>query len=127
HDRMVMGLLRAIADTVIVGAGTVRDVSRDHRWTAAYIYPPLAEAYQALRIGMGKSDPPLTVIVTTRGEIDPDLAVFQSGDAPVLIVTTEDGARRIGDLGLPPSVRLAIARHAGRLQAREILDVVRRV
>jgi len=126
HDRMVMGLLRAIADTVIVGAGTVRDVSRDHRWTPAYIYPPLADAYQALRISMGRPDPPLTVIVTTRGEIDPDLAVFQSGDAPVLLVTTADGAQRLGARGLPPSVRIATTRPAGRLQAQEILDAIHR-
>ena len=126
HDRMVMGLLRAIADAVIVGAGTVRNVSRDHRWTAAYIYPPLAYAYQALRIDMGKPDPPLTVVVTARGEIDLDLAVFQSGDAPVLLVTTANGAQRLGDRGLPPWVRLATARPAGRLHAQEILDVVRR-
>ncbi|HEY8284855.1 MAG TPA: dihydrofolate reductase family protein [Chloroflexota bacterium] len=127
HDRMVMGLLRAVADAVIVGAGTVRDVSRDHRWTAAYIYPPLADEYQKLRISMGRPDPPLTVIVTASGDIDRDLAVFQSGEAPVLIVTTEEGARRIGDRGLPASVRLATARSAGRLHAQEILDAVRRV
>src|SRR5947209_18248809 len=40
HDRMVMGLLRAIDDAAIVGAGTVRSVPH-HRWTAAYIYPQL--------------------------------------------------------------------------------------
>jgi riboflavin biosynthesis pyrimidine reductase len=126
HDRMVMGLLRAIADAVIVGAGTLRAVAT-HRWTPAYIYPPLEDGYQALRIGLGKPDPPLNVIVTARGEIDRDLPVFQSGEAPVLIVTTTDGARRIGDRGLPPPVRLATVQRAGRLHAHEILDAVRRV
>src|SRR5512134_59759 len=32
HDRMVMGLLRSVADAVIVGAGTLRSVPR-HLWT----------------------------------------------------------------------------------------------
>src|SRR5438093_7464578 len=35
-DRMVMGLLRTVADTVIIGAGTLRSVP-DHLWTADYI------------------------------------------------------------------------------------------
>ncbi|HLY77609.1 MAG TPA: hypothetical protein VKT21_06965, partial [Thermoplasmata archaeon] len=39
HDRLLMGLLRAAADVVIVGAGTLRAVPR-HRWTAQHIYPP---------------------------------------------------------------------------------------
>ena len=45
HDRAVMGLLRAMADAVIVGAGTLRSVPR-HLWTAQYIY--LAE-HQVIR------------------------------------------------------------------------------
>ncbi|MGH9196225.1 MAG: dihydrofolate reductase family protein, partial [Acidimicrobiia bacterium] len=32
HDRMIMGLLRSLADAVIVGAGTLRSVPR-HIWT----------------------------------------------------------------------------------------------
>src|SRR5262245_43143433 len=44
HDRMVMGLLRAAADVVIVGAGTFRE-SSSRRWTADTAYPSLAGAY----------------------------------------------------------------------------------
>src|SRR3712207_3405638 len=47
HDRMVMGLLRAVADSVIVGAGTLRAVPQ-HLWTAEYIYPALTDAYRQL-------------------------------------------------------------------------------
>src|SRR5947209_19137877 len=53
HDQMVMGLLRAVADAVIVGAGTLRSVPQ-HRWTAQYIYPSQADAYQQLRTSLGK-------------------------------------------------------------------------
>src|SRR5947209_17868518 len=52
QDRIVMGLLRAIADVVIVGAGTLR-AEPNHRWTAQYIYPSLAEAYSLLRTSLG--------------------------------------------------------------------------
>jgi hypothetical protein len=119
HDRMVMGLLRAAADAVIVGAGTLRAVPR-HRWTAAYICPALAAAYQTLRAALGKPDPPLNVIITARGAIDLDLPVFQSGEVPVLIVTTVRGAQRIGQQELPPSVQLADVQSAGPLSAGSI-------
>ena len=37
-DRFVMGLLRACADAVVVGAGTFRKTP-NHLWTAEHIYP----------------------------------------------------------------------------------------
>lgn len=126
HDRMVMGLLRALADAVIVGAGTLRAVPQ-HRWTPTYVYPALAAEYQALRATLGKPEPPLNVIVTAQGALDLTLPVFQSGDVPVLIVTTADGAHRLPARGLPPSVQVADVQTSGRLSAEEILSAVRRV
>src|SRR5947209_10662305 len=124
HDQMVMGLLRAIADAVIVGAGTLRSVPQ-HRWTAQYIYPPLAEAYQQLRTSLGKSAPPLNVIVTARGEVSLDLPVFRSGEVPVLLVTTAQGAERIRAQRLAPSVQLSAVQSTGWLSARAMLGAVR--
>jgi riboflavin biosynthesis pyrimidine reductase len=126
HDRMVMGLLRAAADVVLVGAGTLRSVS-DHVWTARYIYPALADAYQSMRSALVKTGPPLNVIVTARGELDPNLRVFQSGEVPVLIVTNTQGFRRIRRLGIPQSVEVVAVQNADRLSARSILDAVGRV
>src|SRR5258708_30891776 len=51
HDQMVMGLLRAMADAVIVGAGTPPSAPQ-HRWAAQDIYPPLADAYQPVRTSL---------------------------------------------------------------------------
>jgi riboflavin biosynthesis pyrimidine reductase len=124
HDRMVMGLLRAVADAVIVGAGTVRATLPRHLWTAGYIFPPLADAYQQLRIALGKPEPPPTVVVTSSGDIEPDRQVFQSGAAPILILTTAEGAQRLGGHGLPPSVQFAAVEAAGQLSARSILEAV---
>ena len=126
HDRMVMGLLRAVADAVIVGAGTLRSVPQ-HRWTAQYIYPALAGAYQEFRTIMGKSEPPLNVVVTARGELNLALPVFQSGEVAVLIVTTTHGAERIRQQRLPPSVQVSEVQSAGGLSARAILEAVSRV
>jgi len=126
HDRMVMGLLRAIADVVIVGAGTLRAVPR-HLWTAEHAYPPLADAYRLLRTGLGRSGPPLNVIVTARGEIDLGLRVFQSGKVPVLILTTVQGSDRIREHRLPQSVQIAAVDSADSLSAQAILGAVGRV
>src|SRR5260221_1345415 len=119
HDQMVMGLLRAIADAVIVGAGTLRSVPQ-HRWTAQYIYPPLADAYQQLRTSLAKPAPPLNCIVTARGEVEINLPMFQSGEVPVLLVTTAQGAERIPTQRLPPSMQLLSVKTAGSLSARAI-------
>lgn len=126
HDRMVMGLLRAIADAVIVGAGTLRSVPQ-HLWTAQDIYSPLSDVYQQLRTTLGKTEPPLNVIVTARAEVDLNLPVFQSGEVPVLIVTTTHGAERIRAQHLPPSVQLSAIHGAGSLSARAVLEAVKRV
>lgn len=125
-DRMVMGLLRAIADAVIVGAGTLRSAPR-HRWTAQHIYPALSAAYQQLRNNLGKPAPPLNVIVSARGNISLDLPVFQSGEVPVLIVTTPAGEQRIRAQHLPESVQLLSVpgvSDTGSLNARAILEAV---
>lgn len=126
HDRFVMGLLRVVADTVIVGAGTLRSVP-DHLWTAEYIYPDLADLYKEARRRLGKPEPPWNVIVTASGELDLGLPVFQSGLVPVLIVTTTQGANQIREHKLPPHVQIAAVQHAGRLSANAILDEVLRV
>lgn len=123
HDRMVMGLLRAFADAVVVGAGTLRSVPA-HLWTADYACPMFAEAYDALRASLGKSGPPLNVIVTARGDIDPAAPVFKSGKVPALIVTNEQGLGRIRALGLPLTVDLLGLAGSGRLSARAILQAI---
>ncbi|HEU5384132.1 MAG TPA: dihydrofolate reductase family protein [Ktedonobacteraceae bacterium] len=124
HDHLVMGLLRAVADAVIVGAGTLRAVSPEHRWTAAYIYPDLRDVYQQLRLRLGKPEPPLNVIVTASGELDLDQPLFQSGEVPVLIVTTAQGAARLDARCIPPAVRVASVYERGFLSATAMVQAV---
>jgi riboflavin biosynthesis pyrimidine reductase len=126
HDRMVMGLLRAVADAVIVGAGTLRSVPR-HLWTAEYIFPPLADSYRQLRAALEKHASPLNVIVTARGEIEPALPVFRSGDVKTLVVTTPAGARSIRERGLSGTVGIEEVKSAGGIGARTILAAIGRV
>jgi len=135
QDRMVMGLLRAIADVVIVGSGTL-GADRRHVWTAEAICPELADDYRQLRTALGKRGPPLNVIVSGSGEIDLRLPVFASGRVPALILTTTAGAKRLLKQRVPDSVEIRAIRYrasaipgsrAGALPARAVLDEVCRV
>jgi riboflavin biosynthesis pyrimidine reductase len=124
HDRMAMGMLRAVADAVIVGAGTLRAEPR-HRWTAAHVAPQFAEAYQSLRENLGKPAQPTTVIVSATGDIDLSLPVFASGATPVVIVTTARGAARIGTRELPRSTHVTVVPGSGPLGAKAIVRAAR--
>ena len=127
QDRMVMGLLRAIADVVIVGSGTLRTDSRSI-WTAEAIFPELADEYQQLRKMQGKHEAPLNVIVSGSGEIDLRLPVFTSGKVSSLIVTTTAGAKRLLKNPVPDSVEIrTIRRRTRSIPASAILDEVCRV
>ncbi|MDQ4058551.1 MAG: dihydrofolate reductase family protein, partial [Actinomycetota bacterium] len=56
-DRLVMGLLRALADTVLIGAETLR-TEPDHLWTPDWIYPDLSGEFRTLRRKLGLPESP---------------------------------------------------------------------
>ena len=127
QDRMVMGLLRAIADVVIVGSGTL-DADPRTVWTPAAICPGLAGDYQKLRSAMGKQAPALNVVVSASGNIDLRSPVFTSGGVPSLIVTTPAGARRLRKRRPPDSVEIRTAGRSGAgIAPNAILDAVVRL
>lgn len=108
-DRFVLALLRAVADAVIVGAGTLRKESASI-WTPESVFPEAGEDFQQLRAALGRPPQPLTVIVSASGEVDLALPAFHAG-TPVLVATTDAGARRLG--APPPGVTIrAIAASA---------------
>ncbi len=124
HDHMVMGILRAVADAIIVGAGTLRK-SPNHIWTAAHIYPPFSAFYQQIRHAMGKTTPPLNVIVTLEGNINLNQPLFQSGEVPVLLITTTQGEQRLRQQAVPSSTVIVALKQNGPLSAQAILGVVK--
>jgi riboflavin biosynthesis pyrimidine reductase len=126
QDRMVMGLLRAIADVVIIGAGTL-GADRHHIWTAEDIFPEFADEYRQLRTALGKHEPALNVIVSGSGQVDLDLPVFASGKVPVLIVTTTAGARQLRKHKASGAVEIRAVRSVGVMRASAIINQVRRV
>jgi riboflavin biosynthesis pyrimidine reductase len=126
QDRMVMGLLRAAADAVIVGSGTLA-ADPDHLWTPQGICPEFEEDYRRLDAAMRKPSAALNVIVSAAGSLDLRLPVFSSGAVPAMIITTARGAKQLLKHRVPDSLRIhAVRRRAGEISAREILEIVGR-
>src|SRR5579863_1616831 len=126
QDRLVMGLLRAVADVVVVGAGTLA-ADRQHVWTPEMICPALASDFGRLRKALGKPGPPLNVIVSGSGSLDLRLPVFSSGAVQVMVITSNAGAKRLADQRVPQGVDIRTVRSRGSLIApRTIVNAIRR-
>lgn len=90
-DRFVLALLRACADAVVVGSGTLLS-SPKGTWRIDRAYPPAAEALGELRARRGRSEQPLVAVVTAGGSFDPSHPVLESG---ALVLTTQEVAPRL--------------------------------
>jgi riboflavin biosynthesis pyrimidine reductase len=100
-DRFIMGLLRASVDAVVVGAGTVHEVSPTHLWIAESIYPETKDLYAGYRrTALRKAGNPLLVIVSGSGRLELDRVIFHTPGTRVLIVTTEAGKQRLARSGV---------------------------
>ncbi len=92
-DRFLMGLLRACADAVLVGAGTLR-ATPGHLWTPAHVFPELRDSFAGLRRGLHREAEPRLVVLTGSGDVDASHPALAAG---ATIMTTAAGASRIGD------------------------------
>jgi riboflavin biosynthesis pyrimidine reductase len=97
-DRFLMGLLRAFADVVLIGAGVLR-ASPGGTWRPERIYPPAANGYAELRRRLGRPETPEVAILTGAGSIDPAHPLLESG---ALVLTSTIGAARLQGR-LPPA------------------------
>ena len=64
-DRFLMALLRACADAVLLGAGTLR-ATPNHRWVAEAVFPDLAVSFAELRRQRGLAPEPRLVRLFAR-------------------------------------------------------------
>jgi riboflavin biosynthesis pyrimidine reductase len=91
-DRFIMGLLRASADAIVVGAGTLRDVGAKSLWTPEDVYPNAKHLYAEYRAGVQhKPEYPLLVIVSGSGQLELDRAIFRTPPARTVVITTSAG------------------------------------
>lgn len=125
-DRKTMDRLRAEADAVLIGAGTLR--SDD---------PPLSvrePEMKAYRRALGKPDALVNVLVTASASVDPDARFFRDPAAAARIVATVEEApadrlARLGDVAEvwrlgrgAVDLRALLARLAGRGVERLLVE-----
>jgi riboflavin biosynthesis pyrimidine reductase len=117
-DRFVMGLLRACADAVLLGAGTFRK-STGHLWTAERIYPLAAAQFAALRQQLGLKPAPVLVLISASGDLDMTEPAAQNA----WIVTTPKGEAALRSK-LPASARLTVV-DSDRVAVASVLGTLR--
>ena len=123
-DRFIMGLLRASADAVLIGAGTLHETAAEHFWTADSIYPGAAKLYELYRKAvLGKPEPPATVIVSSSGVLDLERPMFQASRIPIRILTTAKGRDRLRAAGAHklPAVEVAVLEEAAGSIAPDVI------
>lgn len=130
-DRMVMGILRAAADLVVSGAGTLRTEGKV-TWAPQQICPAGAELFRELRRELSLPERTRVAILTASGDVDLSAAVFRSADVEPFILTSIAGAERLTAhgtsdvrviaVGERPTVRDAVDRIVETLGARRILS-----
>lgn len=119
-DRFVMGLLRSMADVIVIGAGTVRTAPR-HVWTPGHVNRGFAAAYAAWRERLGLSEAPTTMIVTASGDVPGDHPAVVTPGVNAVIVTTAAGTRR-ARASLPGHVRVVEAPGESRITGAAVLE-----
>lgn len=108
-DRFIMGLLRASADAIIVGAGTVHDASPEDLWIPEYIYPAGKHLYTEYRVNvLRKPEYPLLVIVSGSGRLELQRAAFRTPEVRTVVITTSAGRDTLAIAGATqlPSVQI---------------------
>jgi riboflavin biosynthesis pyrimidine reductase len=115
-DKHLMGILRALADVVLVGTGTLL-ASPTGRWRPEGVYPQAREAFAELRARLGKPEHPAVAIVTSGASLDVAHPVLP--DAVVL--TTAQGAAKLE--GAVPD--LVAVGDGARVDLRAALEVLR--
>ena len=94
NDVWLMGLLRARADAVVIGEGTLR-AEPSHVNTPDDIYPGDKEAFAALRRHENRTELPIISYISLDGNLPPEAKAFSMENAHVVVATTRAGARRV--------------------------------
>ncbi|HEV2413993.1 MAG TPA: dihydrofolate reductase family protein [Candidatus Dormibacteraeota bacterium] len=119
-DRFLMGLLRACADAVLLGAGTLR-ATPGHRWTADHIFPRMARSFADLRARLGRKPQPRLVLITASGDFDASHPAVVDG---AMIITTNQGATVL-EGKLPDSAEVLTIEKNGRVDLQHAVRELR--
>jgi riboflavin biosynthesis pyrimidine reductase len=127
-DRFIMGLLRASADAIIVGAGTLQEVNAKSLWTPEHAYPDAKCLYAEYRVNtLHKPEYPLLVIVSGSGRLELERAIFRTPAMRTVVITTSAGRDELTRRGAvtPGSVEVhALNSSGGNIAPRAILQLL---
>jgi riboflavin biosynthesis pyrimidine reductase len=127
-DRFIMGLLRASADAVMVGAGTLHDVSAKSLWTPESVYPDAKRFYAEYRVNaLHKPEYPLLAIVSGSGQLELERAIFHAPAMRTVVITTlagRDELTRRGAATLNSVEVHALDSSGGSIAPRAILELL---
>ncbi len=124
-DRFIMGLLRASADAVMIGARTLLDSDPRSLWIPEFTYPDAKDLYTEYRVNvLGKAEYPLLVVVSGSGKLELERAIFRTAAAPTVVMTTaagRDALTRAGATNIPSVQIHALDANAGALAPQVML------
>lgn len=127
-DRFIMGLLRASADAIMVGARTVHDTGPQSLWTPESLYPDAKHLYADYRVSvLHKPQPPLLVVVSGSGKLELGRAIFRMPEARTVVMTTPAGRDALTTAGAAklPSVQIhALDSSSGALDSLAMLRLL---
>jgi riboflavin biosynthesis pyrimidine reductase len=116
-DRFIMGLLRASADAVMVGARTLHDVSPQNLWIPEDTYPDARDLYADYRANiLHKPVYPMLVVVSGSGKLELERAIFRTPGVRTVVITTSAGRDELARTGATklPSVEIHAMDTSGR-------------
>jgi riboflavin biosynthesis pyrimidine reductase len=115
-----MGLLRAAADVVLIGSGTLQ-ASPSGLWTPESTFPDLAQEWTDLRKALAKPAVPALAVLSGSGGVDVTHPAFARG---ALVLTTDAGAELLK--GRLPEASEAVSLGGGPLvDVGRALEVLR--
>lgn len=127
-DRFIMGLLRASADAVMVGARSVSETTAESLWTPEYTFPDAKHLYAEYRVNaLHKAKYPLLVVVSGSGRLDLERAIFRTPDMRTVVVTTaagRDELTRRGATSLGFVEIHALSSTSGRIAPKTIVQLL---
>jgi len=119
-DRFVMGLLRAAADALLIGSGTLTAAPRS-LWTPEQAFPAAAGAFEVLRRRLGRQRPAQVAVLSASGLVDPGHPVFAAG---ALVLTSDEGAARLAGR-LPAPAGVTVLGTGPTLDGRAVIAALR--
>jgi riboflavin-specific deaminase-like protein len=113
-DKAIFFALRAVADVILVGAGTVR--------AEDYGPPRPSAADRAARVERGQAEHPTIAVVTGRLDLDPEARLFQdTSNRPIILTHEQADPRRRARLESVADVVPAGADHLDPVRALGLL------